>query len=100
MSWFFKNVAAGIVRFVVAWVLWNWVAVVSALAGVGAAVSAWASNYDPLQISLAGLASFVLAMWTLIGFISIRNLSAKEKYDWALAYNGLTVGFDPDNENA
>ena len=100
MRWFFGNVLAGFIRFIVAWFLWNWVAVVSALAAIGAAGWAWASNYDHLQITLATLATFVLIMWTAIGFVSIIRLSDKEKYDWALAYQGLTLGLDRGNADA
>jgi hypothetical protein len=100
MRWLFGNVIGGVIRFIVAWVLWNWVLVVSVAAAIGAAAWAWASRYDYLQITLAGLASLLLVMWTSIGLVWIRKLSNDAKYAWALGYQGLTLGLDTGNDNA
>jgi hypothetical protein len=100
MRWFFGNVVGGVIRFIVAWVLWNWVPVVSVVAAFGAAAWAWSTQYDHLQIALAALATFLLVMWISIGFVWIKKSNTKVKFDWALAYQGLTLGLDTGNDAA
>jgi hypothetical protein len=100
MRWFFDNVMAGGLRFIVASILWNWVAIMSVLSAIGIAAWAWINKYDYLQISLAGLAAFVLVLWTCIGFIWIYGLSVKNDYGWTLAYGGLVLGLDQGNPDA
>jgi hypothetical protein len=100
MRWFLDNVLAGGLRFIVASILWNWVAIMSIVSAIGVAAWAWINKYDYLQITLAGFAAFCLVLWICIGFVWIYGLSSKNSYDWGLAYLGLTLGLDPENAEA
>jgi hypothetical protein len=106
MRWLFDNIIGGIVRFFVGYVLTNWVPIMSAVAAFAAAALALIKKYDYLQIAITASGVFLIVMWTCISFIWIRRLDEPLRviqvvnYDYALAYQGLTLGLDVGNDES
>ena len=85
-------------------VAFNWQVIVSAVAGVGAGVWAWGTQWGYLPIALTALGVFVAVLWAWNGIIWLRSQRRPTRsmltfdYSYGLSLEDVIAALDLDNE--